>query len=97
MTAKVEAFVKEGNPDLSVFLGGFSLIIGICREVVRYGSVIFLGLSGKKRTFYFFLSIVDRGVFALRGGLFFGFIAQRSLFLLKGAFLKMKECFLKMK
>lgn len=39
--AKVEVFAKEDNPELSVFYGNFSPIIGIRRKVVDRGRLFF--------------------------------------------------------
>ncbi len=39
--AKVEVFAKGGNPELSVFYGIFSPIIGIRRKVVDRGRLFF--------------------------------------------------------
>ena len=39
--AKVEVFAKGGNPELSVFYGIFSPILGIRRKVVDRGRLFF--------------------------------------------------------
>ena len=60
MTAKVEAFGKEDNPDLSVFLGDFPPIIGIWRKIVDMRRLFFEGCRAKKgRSISFYSLLIE--------------------------------------